>query len=662
MMTKVVPDFYAALNEQQRVAVELMPGPVLVIAGAGSGKTRVISARLAHIIGNCDADPAAIVALTFTNKAAQQMRERIAPLLPSRDCAPFIGTFHAYCLRLLKEFGVAGGMRAFSILDADDQYALIKKLLARAECPSISPRQALYALSCRKNGMGADEVFDNYVLNDLASAYEREKATSNCLDFDDLLIKALELLQDPAFAQRMRERVRHVLVDEYQDTNMVQHEIIKALALYNGKLALDSLCVVGDEDQSIYSWRGATIDNIVYFQRAFMGTTIVKLEQNYRSVKSIVCAAHEVIQNNNHRHDKKIFSNRVGHQSVGVLTCASSYQEAQYIAYAARCVREKQLHATVGVLYRTHAQSRVIEEALVQRRIAYTLVGGVQFYERKEIKDLLAYARLVVNPYDHSAFARIINCPARALGQAFVELFMQCWQARPFAPYSEVAAHLLHEGTLKPRQRDALEKFLAVFLNLSSELCAAQILETICARTKYESFIKDEYEPHEAHERLANIQELHHAARSFDASSQTIEQFLHDVALMQEHDKTNKNNAQVQLMTIHAAKGLEFDVVLLAGLQEGLLPAAKSLENDVNLQEERRLMYVAMTRAKNKLLLLQPEIRYQYGSHVCAEPSRFLAELPVAHVQRVRSYADGQMNAWIEQFFMSTNNQVSLHV
>lgn len=641
-----------SLNKPQRQAVELVPGPVLVIAGAGSGKTRVITARIAHIITQLHADPASIIALTFTNKAAREMRERVARLTGIEDRVPFIGTFHSYCLRLLKEFGARIGLGIFSILDTDDQYALVKKILERAGQTTISARQALYALSCRKNNAQAGEWSDNLLLDDVASAYEREKAASKCLDFDDLLLKALQLLSDPGFAALVRTRVQHVLVDEYQDTNLVQHELLKVLALDNKKLALDSLCVVGDEDQSIYSWRGATVENIVHFQNTFIGTKIIKLEQNYRSACSIVQAAHEVIGNNIARHDKFLWSDVPGAQAVGVLTCLSNYQEADLIGQVAHMVRTQRPQVHIGVLYRTHAQSRCIEEALIKRRVPYVLVGGVQFYERKEVKDILAYARLVANPYDHVAFMRVINCPSRLLGEAFIEFFMHKWEEQPFATFIDLARQLIEQKLIKPRQCIALEKFLKIFDDLTLDMPPDQVLQSLIARSAYAFFLKDIYDPQEAHERLANLDELCNAARYFfDHGVRTLAQFLHEVSLLQEHDRSEKKSAQVHLMTIHAAKGLEFDFVIVTGLQEGVFPAAKSLDDEVNLQEERRLMYVAMTRAREKLLLLQPEIRYLYGSMTSADPSRFLSELPKAGVMRERIISDVRGQIWLAQFF-----------
>lgn len=642
------------LNEHQRQAVELVPGPVLVIAGAGSGKTRVITARIAHIITGLGADPESVVALTFTNKAAKEMRERVMRQTGDTQRAPFIGTFHAYCVRLLKIFGDRIGIGNFSILDGDDQITLIKKLLEKNEQKTITARQALYEISRRKNNPVLAQLEQNWVVNDLAAAYEHEKTLSNCLDFDDLLIKTLTLLKDPVVRAFIYNRVRHVLVDEYQDTNVIQHELLKSLALRDGVMALDSLCVVGDEDQSIYSWRGATVDNVVHFKKTFAGTTIVKLEQNYRSARSIVTAAHEVIQNNENRHDKYLWSDKEGSQAVGLLSCTSNYQEADIVAHVAHLARVHRPEVRIGVLYRTHAQSRVLEEALIKKRAPYILVGGVQFYERKEIKDILAYARLLANPRDRVAFMRVINCPSRSLGDAFVELFLQEWGKQPFLTFVELAAYLGKNKLLKPRQQDSLDKFVGLFVGLTANEPAADILETLIKRTGYESYLKDVYDPSEANERLENINELCNAAAYFMSNgAETLELFLQEVSLMQEHDRTEKKDAQIHLMTIHAAKGLEFDYVIIVGLQDGVLPNAKSLENASDLEEERRLMYVAMTRAKEKLLLLQPEIRYAYGSMMPGEPSRFLDELPKQGIQKekLRSGVDGAAYVWLAQFF-----------
>ncbi len=429
-LDQMVAEYRALRASVLRLWLAHEQGPVLVIAGAGSGKTRIITARIAHLIVNKHVDPTTIVALTFTNKAAQEMRERIIAFIGQQIHQPFLGTFHAYCLRLLREYGSFIGLKSFGILDEIDQETLVKKILGPVSGRHVTPRQALHQLSLLKNSaiidLSESSLIDHYT-RELYQRYEAEKKLSNCLDFDDLLLYTIKLFEHAEFKKIIRNHVRHLLVDEYQDTNAVQHVLLKHLALEKNTCAIDSLCVVGDEDQAIYSWRGATIENITQFSNQIINTTLVTIEQNYRSAKQILDAANQIITNNTNRHPKKLWSTRTGKNCIVQLACASDNQEAELVARAAAITRQHKTSTTFAVLYRAHFQSRAIEEALVRHSVPYRIIGGVQFYERKEVKDILAYVRLVANPFDHIAFARIINCPTRALGEKFVELFFEYW-------------------------------------------------------------------------------------------------------------------------------------------------------------------------------------------------------------------------------------------
>lgn len=648
------------LNAPQRQAVTQPSGSILVIAGAGSGKTRIITARITHLIVKQAVNPSAIVALTFTNKAAQEMRSRVTHFMQAPTPGLFVGTFHSYCLRLLREYGHLIDLTHFSIIDEADQEILLKKIVTKTGAQSLSPRQAAHAISLIKNSDGIEQQDANAYILDVYHNYEREKTASNCLDFDDLLLKVLELFDRNAdFAHAFHQRIRHILVDEYQDTNVVQHKLLKKMAIVNNKNTLDSLCIVGDEDQAIYSWRGATVENIVHFDREVADTTIITIEQNYRSVKPILDAANHLITHNSSRHPKKLWSNRPGANCIAHLMCASEYQEAELVARYALTHRKHTTQAPLAILYRTHFQSRALEEALLRHSIPYVIIGGIRFYDRKEIKDLLAYVRLIVNPFDRIAWARAINCPSRKLGEKFSDLFESHWNQQPFATFIDITHKLLATQQLKPQQHKNLQDFLSVFENLDSTCTISVALELIVERTRYVDYLNNEYDSEDAHERVQNVKELLYATASYANTheSDTVEFFLQEIMLMQEQQtKTSTNSAQpILLMTLHAAKGLEFDTVIITGLESGLLPSAKSLGDQANLEEERRLLYVGITRAQNKLLLLQAENRHIFGTLVYQTPSPFLAELPSTIIHEQCSYwSEAQLATFCLTFFTGT--------
>lgn len=626
------------LNPEQRKAVLHKAGPILVIAGAGSGKTRVITARIAHLLLHEQILPSAIVALTFTNKAAQEMKERIAHFVGTYSALPFIGTFHSYCLRLLKQNSSLLENPFFSILDEDDQHKLIHAILQRNNLQKqISARQAAYHISHVKNHRTTkEETTIHPLMLDIFRMYEEEKRASKCLDFDDLLLEVLTLFsKQRSFKKQFQEEVRHILVDEYQDTNVVQHELLKHMAKSNKELVSDSLCAVGDEDQSIYSWRGATIANMLNFQKDFPNTTIIKVEQNYRSVQPILTAANQIIQHNSKRNPKNLWSARTAHNRIRVLTCLSEYQESDVIMQGVQLIAQKQKLNTIALLYRTHAQSRPLEEACIKRGIPYRIIGGIQFYERKEIKDLLAYLRLVINPFDRTSLFRIFNTPARGLGSKVEEQWYSLWHQEPFLTFALCAQKLLPE--LPKAKQKTVEEFLQIFEGIEPTTAPSAALDFIVKRTGYMSYLKEAYEPHDAQSRIENIKELFDAMKYFESNKQncTLEQFLEDVALMQEKIYAqDKSQDALLLMTLHAAKGLEFDTVIIGGLEESILPTARALQDDDALEEERRLLYVGITRAKEHLLLTHAKYRYTYGTMTHQTPSRFLRELPAELAQR----------------------------
>jgi Superfamily I DNA and RNA helicases len=625
-----------ALNPAQQQAVDTIAGPVLIIAGAGSGKTRIITSRIISLINNHGVYPSEIVALTFTNKAANEMKERIAASIARKDI-PFIGTFHSYCLRLLKENISLVQAPFISIMDEDDQRKLITGILHRTNLhKSISARQASYYISQMKNktinfNKPSAQLFDHPLMPDIYMAYEEEKRASKCLDFDDLLLQAVFLFKKhPEFKTMFQQRIRHVLVDEYQDTNVVQHELLKQMTIAHDVLAIDSICAVGDEDQSIYSWRGATVENILQFQKDFPGTSIIKVEQNYRSVQPILEVANHVIQKNRQRNPKTLWSDRPAKNRISLLTCLSEYQEAEAIGHVVTTAREHKKQASIAVLYRTHAQSRAIEELLIKKSIPYKIIGGIQFYERKEIKDLLAYITLITNPFHRTSFFRIINTPARGLGDKFEELFFEHWQDQPLMTFIDLANFLCQEKVIPPSKIKTVQAFAAIFQDLTPEDTPSTALNSILLRSEYMSYIKKTYDKEDARTRVENIQELMDAMRHFEREENaTVASFLDAVTLLQEKlAATDDLQEKVLLMTLHAAKGLEFDTVIITGLEEGILPSTRSLNESNAVEEERRLFYVGITRARERLLLLNAKFRYTYGKMVDQCASQFLDELP----------------------------------
>lgn len=624
------------LNEQQRNAVLQKNGCTLVIAGAGSGKTRVITARIAHLIVDQGINPHAIIALTFTNKAAKEMAERIRHFLPSHMELPFIGTFHGYCVKLLRMHADILELPFFTIIDADDQEKIISGILQRNNLnKQITVKQCLSFISSLKNTTlntaGPQGFFQQQqIMRDVFQAYETEKKVSKCLDFDDLLHYGLALFTHATFKTTFQQRIRHILVDEYQDTNLVQHALLKAMTTQEKDFSIDSICVVGDEDQSIYSWRGATIANMINFRQDFPQNTIIKLEQNYRSVQPILDIANTVIQHNKQRNPKKLWSTKQANEPVISITCNSEYQEGDIIVELCKILQKKSKLGSCAVLYRTHFQSRAIEEVLIKHAIAYKIIGGIQFYERKEIKDLLAYLRLIVNPFDRPSFWRIINIPARGLGQAFQDQMYEQWNDQPFLTYTQIIEKMLHHDDIKGKKFASLQAFITIFKDLSSHTAPATALQEIIQRCAYINYIKENYESDDAQIRIDNIHELMRAIEYFQTEQQgTLDQFLQEVALMQEKTLNQKEEQEaLVMMTYHAAKGLEFDTVVLVGLEEGLLPSSRSLHDSDALEEERRLFYVGITRARERLLLSASRYRYTYGKTNTQSQSRFLNEIP----------------------------------
>lgn len=630
------------LNQQQKVAVNAKDGAFLVIAGAGSGKTRVITARITNLILNHNVEPSSIIALTFTNKAAQEMQHRISQFLPDLRTKPTIATFHAYCLKLLKKNSFLNNAAEFTVIDSADAQKLLQSIVKEKGVEKLfNSKQLLSFFSTFKmndvlkldapgwNMHHAQQFMELY------NAYEQQKRISNYLDFDDLLYKTFELfVKNPEFAARHLKNHRHVLVDEYQDTNLIQHALLKQMTMLNKKLAIDSVCAVGDEDQSIYSWRGANVANILEFETDFAHTKKIKLEQNYRSTQQILNVANSVIKHNINRNHKELWSDNPKQHQPLLLECLSDLQEASLVAQLINTLSTKEARNSIAILYRTHYQSRIIEEALIKDSIPYKMIGGISFYERKEIKDLLAYLRLVSNPYDRISLFRAINCPARGLGEKFEETFVTTWNHNPLSSWQEIAQMLLDNDQLAKKQATSLQQFLNFFQIPPETTTVSNILQHFIKQTGYFTYLIDSFEKIEADEKRENISEFLRAAEYFDQNQNAgLGQFLDDISLMQEMIKQDDHATdRVNMMTLHGAKGLEFNTVILVGLEEGLLPSNQSIGQE-NVEEERRLFYVGITRAREKLLITYSKYRNTFGKLDDQRPSRFLSEIPASAMQ-----------------------------
>ena len=646
------------LNIQQRAAVEQAEGPLLILAGAGSGKTRVITYRIAHLIEARGVPPQCILAVTFTNKAAAQMKERVARLLDGRvelhAGAPHVSTFHSFCVSVLRRhIDHLGYSRDFSIYDEDDQQRLMKTCIQELglEEQVSSPRSVLARISYAKNHALTPEMMYQQAASDpvekiatLFGVYEKKLRQANALDFDDLLLKTVELFYKAAeVCEQYNRRFQYVLVDEYQDTNRTQYQLIRQLTLLH-----QNLCVVGDEDQSIYRWRGADIQNILSFEKDYPKARTVRLEQNYRSTQKILDAAGAVVSRNLARKGKTLWTDRSGGDAIGLYEAWDADQEALYVAGEIAKALAEDANSSVAVLYRTNAQSRVLEESLRRNRIAYRLVGGFSFYARAEIRDALAYARLAINPCDVTALQRIINTPARGIGGSTLGAMEATARARKLSLWEaledELAARRLPARALK-----ALAAFHALMKQLMDDqekLLMGQFFKSILDRTQYVEILRQENQP-ESQDRIENLQELVNAAVESDEQGITLAEFLDHAALVSDADDYDER-ARVTLMTLHSAKGLEFNQVFLVGMEEGLFPHKLSLDDDAGIEEERRLCYVGMTRARDRLVLSWARQRRTYGrdSLEGSRRSRFLGEVPTNLLDPLGTSASKARTTW----------------
>ena len=640
------------LNPQQQAAVRHPGGPLLVLAGAGSGKTRVLTARIAYLIQERGVAPQKIFAVTFTNRAAGEMRSRVAALLGADPKGLWIGTFHSLSARLLRrEAAHLGFGPNFTIYDQDDSESFIKRLLEqRGLSPKANPPRAIHAvISSAKNHLLLPEELGAQAESPLERAAADIYATlgpalrqANAMDFDDLLLHPLTLFREhPERLAYWQQRFEHVLVDEFQDTNAAQYRLVKLLAAQH-----TNLCVVGDDDQAIYGWRGADVRHMLSFQQDFPGATLIKLEQNYRSTQVILDAANGVIAENTRRLGKTLFTATPGGEPVTLLAAADERDEAEWLAaeLVRRSAEADVPYEGMAILYRTNAQSRPLEEAFRFRGIPYRLVGAVSFYERREVKDVLAYLRLIANPADDEAFVRIVNVPRRGIGDASLSQLLRTatqW-GRPLLETARAAERI---ADLRPNVREAFQALARLIDELRARVADADpatALEQVIAAVGYGPYLADEGP--EGIERLENVQELIAGAAAWaetavdegdeGGATSSIERYLTQAALVTSADQGTGDPTGVTLMTVHMAKGLEWPVVTLAGLEDGLFPLARAAAEPGGLEEERRLCYVGLTRAREKLYLSWARTRYRNGRLELSESSRFLEALPPAVVEQ----------------------------
>ena len=646
------------LNAQQQEAVETTEGPLLVLAGAGSGKTRVITCRIVHLIEEAGVPPWQILAVTFTNKAAGEMKSRVERDLDAtlRSSSPLISTFHSLCVRILRRNIEAlneGYTRNFTIYDQDDQVRLVRGIMKdlQIDDKSLTARQALGAISGAKNrgtspkAYASQRDYENDRTDRIAriyKLYEERLKKSNALDFDDLLIRAVELLRRAGDVRKYyHDRFKHVMIDEFQDTNGIQYELARLIAAGSTKAeALKSedlwqgrsLCVVGDIDQSIYSFRGSDFNIILGFKNDFAGTKIIKLEQNYRSTQNILTAANKIIELNRQRLPKTLYATpELGDgEKIRYYQSYDAEGEAAFVADRVAGHQRESHELRCVVLYRTNAQSRLFEEALRRRGIPYNIVGGFSFYDRAEVKDIIAYLKLATNPKDDIAMARVINSPPRGIGKGTIdvlqtkqrELALSMWETISLAVANRAAG---------PRAPTALESFKRIIERLAARVAEGVTLsEIVKAATLDTGYVRslEEEKSVEAEGRLLNIEELVTAAVEAEEQGETLQDFIDHAALVADTDQY-KADARVTLMTMHSAKGLEFPVVFIAGMEEGLFPHSRAATSEEDLEEERRLCYVAITRAQKNLYITHAMQRRIFGEESITEPSRFLNELPL---------------------------------
>lgn len=639
---------FSGLNKEQLEAVHTTEGPLLILAGAGSGKTRVLTYRIAYLLSK-GVNPYEILAITFTNKAAKEMKSRVEDLVGSVADKIWLSTFHSFCARFLRYEldGFMGYTKTFSIYDTADSTTVIKNAIRSLNLDDkyFPPGAMLNAISDAKNRLlfardYGKEATDFYTqrVSEVYAYYEQELRKNNALDFDDLLLIAVTLLrQNQDVCKKYAHRFRYIMIDEYQDTNHAQYTLSQLLASEWG-----NICVVGDADQSIYAWRGADIQNILDFEKDYPKCKSIKLEQNYRSTKVILDAANAVIENNTNRPDKNLWTESEEGEKIHHFTAQSELEEAAFISDTIN--KQHSLkdvpYGDMAILYRTNAQSRVLEESLIKKAIPYTMVGGVRFYDRMEIKDIIAYLRVLYNPFDDLSLTRIINVPKRSIGTTTVQKLQEHSRQTGSSLFMTLT-QLNQIPSIKGKTKQQLEDFAVLIFELVSsvtELNVLELLEAITERTGYLLSYQESTDPKDQ-TRVENIGELLSVAKEFMDNNPegTIEDFLEQIALVNDVDSYESVDSRVTLMTLHSAKGLEFPIVFLCGLEEGLFPHNRTLMNPEEIEEERRLCYVGITRAERQLYLSNATTRTVFGRTAGYMPSRFLKEIPEEFLAEFRA-------------------------
>jgi len=630
------------LNAEQQRAVKATDGALLIMAGAGSGKTRVLTHRIAYLMVEKQVNPYNILAITFTNKAAREMRERIYRLMGGAADEVWISTFHSMCVRILRrDIDRIGFNRNFTILDTTDQLSVIKSILKdkNIDPKMYDPRALLGSISSAKNELITTEEYAktagdyfSLMVSDVYTEFQKRLRKNQALDFDDLIMMTIQLFQRvPEVLEFYQRKFQYIHVEEYQDTNKSQYMLVKLMAS-----RFQNLCVVGDSDQSIYRWRGADISNILSFEKDYPRSQVILLEQNYRSTKRILLAANKVIANNMNRKAKNLWTDNPEGNKIQYYRGDSEQGEAQFVVAKMKELMQKgnRKWSEMAILYRTNAQSRVMEEVLLKSNIEYTIVGGTKFYDRKEIKDILAYLRLIANPDDDISFRRVINVPKRGIGSSSVDKIAN------FALNYDVSMNQALDSVelmgLSPKITKAAAEFRRLMIgysNMQEYLSVTELVEEVLEKTGYREMLEAE-KSIEAQSRLENIDEFLSVTKNFEESSEdkSLVGFLTDLALVADIDKLEDDGEEsdaVVLMTLHSAKGLEFPVVFLIGLEEGVFPHSRSLMEEAEMEEERRLMYVGVTRAEEQLFITNAQMRTLYGRTSMNPPSRFIKEIPV---------------------------------
>ncbi len=665
-------NIYDGLNPAQAQAVAHTDGPLLIMAGAGSGKTKVLTCKIAALLEK-GISPYNILAITFTNKAATEMRQRVDNMIGEKAKYVWLSTFHSFCARFLRFEIEALGIykKNFVIYDTADAQTLIKNCLKELNLDEkqYAPYAVQSTISNAKNMMLSPEEFardagDFFArkVAEIYDVYQQHLLENNALDFDDLLMLAVKVLKEHSdVREKYQDRFQYILVDEYQDTNGAQYQLTTLLA---GKYR--NLCVVGDADQSIYGWRGADIRNIMDFEKDYPEAAVIKLEQNYRSTKTILNAANSVIEHNIDRKPKELWTNNPQGEKIIHYTASDERDEADFITREA--VKQKTLfnasYGDMAVLYRTNAQSRALEEGFMHAGVPYTMVGGLKFYDRKEIKDILAYLRLIYNPEDTVSLMRIINVPKRSLGAVTMNKLAEFADMYNMNLFDAVSAP--ETAPITPKAKHALTAFAEFIMemsNLSMQISVHELIEKVMEKSGYVAELEKENKI-ENQTRLENMQEFLSVAKNFEATSEepTLENFLSTVSLVSDIDNADIEGDSVTLMTMHSAKGLEFPIVFLAGMEEGLFPHARTLMNEAEIEEERRTCYVGITRAERKLYITNAQRRMIFGRGVSYEPSRFISEIPIQYLEekeakRTMSFSDGFKGHY--GLYKSTNSNYS---